>query len=191
MPKSKNYITPLQAINLLNAFEFARLIDCPLNTHVTIRWSYTGDADRRKQVRDFTNRLYHWLLNNEIPPAFVYVNEVGEDCGLHTHILVHIPTEKKLSFRQICGKWNKKVHPRFIFVTKLNHGISYLLKGIDPSAIVIYENQNVILTENLTERFYGYHCDPQGTIEFKRVGMSRSIDKLARSKADFIPAYSK
>ena len=100
------YITVPQATNIIEAVEFAKLIDLPLVAHLTIHWAYTnaGDDPDGKRFAKVREGLAKWLRRHGIVFAAAWCIERmsrGQAEVVHCHLLFHLPVEYRArgSFR--------------------------------------------------------------------------------------------
>ena len=92
------YITVPQATNIIEAVEFAKLIDLPLVAHLTIHWAYTnvGDDADGKRFAKVREGLAKWLRRHGVVFAAAWCIERmsrGQAEVVHCHLLFHLPVE--------------------------------------------------------------------------------------------------
>lgn len=89
------------AVALLEAHAFAEQIGRPLNALVTIHWAKVdGGGDPHKRLARVLRRGLAWLRRRGHGLHHVWRREAGESVGDHVHLLLHIPAELILDFRQ-------------------------------------------------------------------------------------------
>jgi hypothetical protein len=180
-----------------------------LNTFVTISWSLAGLTDPsavRAAQASFQERLTSWFQYrrradlNYPPLAAMWVKEVGQTMGLHTHYLIHVPENERSEF----ARWARSSvatatgSPRRAFrktprgqpmqVTVVQHVgrdfagqwnvFRYMAKGMDPDILT-----NVIEPARrrvLTEEYLGLKdLSDEGTVVGQRCGRSKAISTKA------------
>ncbi len=106
------YLRPAQARNLQAAFDHARVIGSPLNTHVTIHWAATVPMAARvpERIQQLIERMRHWLRRRGIPVCHAWVQEPSkrrhENRDVpHFHMLVHVPHLWRAAFDGVIGDW--------------------------------------------------------------------------------------
>lgn len=180
MARLSRHITQAQARNLFEAIEFAYGLGLPLNRLTTILWQ---EADVVGRIQDAQARLLErmrkWMQYRGAQPAFVWVVENGREMGLHTHILLHVPSEHLAAWKRMLPVWvdgdvqRKTIHVKTIPYPKgpkagLNSvkGVrKYLAKGISSQSAA---NFGIVPQE-------------QGSVVGKRVGTSQNLGPAARS----------
>ena len=66
--KTTRYITEHQAMNLMEAFEFAERIGRPLNVSVDIYWlMFSGNVDDRTRFSRAQERWSKWTARHDVP----------------------------------------------------------------------------------------------------------------------------
>ncbi|WP_036529187.1 hypothetical protein [Novosphingobium resinovorum] len=186
-----------------------------LNTFVTVSWELSGvqHPPYIKSLHDrFTDLMRRWcrdvtkalqkspdtrLSQQEVPFAGIWVREVGERMGLHTHLLVHVPPPLFQRFR----RWARRAahtltetprpDPRtgsagkqLVHIQQLSdvdgqwRVFRYMMKGINRETLP--PTMQPDFREFLTVEFPLQKTVPQGRIEGARCGASRSIGPAAR-----------
>lgn len=91
------YLTERQIREFLAVEAMAENRGTPFTAHLTIHWQCDPSfqiENWSKRLQRFLNKLRRWLDRNTIPIAFAWLNEVGEEYGAHTHLLLYIPKPK-------------------------------------------------------------------------------------------------
>lgn len=180
-----------QCENVWAASHFAFAIGRPLNRYVTINWSTAGVPDPLRGTGLYLKRAGDWLRDRGVPLLYVWTREsVG---GLHTHLLMHVPTEHRLAFSRANRRWLvlagaasaqgvRRTRPvgrsydsyrsaPADYLANLQTVVAYLLKGASEAAAV-YAGR--------------FHSD-QGVVVGKRSGASIGLGAGARRLAKFDP----
>lgn len=188
-----------------------------LNTFVTVSWELSGvqHPPYIKSLHDrFTDLMRRWcrdvtkalqkspdtrLSQQEVPFAGIWVREVGERMGLHTHLLVHVPPPLFQRFRRWArraahtltetpmpdprkgptGKHLVRIQP-LGDVADQWRVFRYMMKGLDRE--VLPPTMHPDFRQFLTGEFPLLKSVPQGRIEGARCGASRSIGPAARDE---------
>lgn len=87
-----------QAVNIIEAVAFAKLIDLALVAHLTIHWSLRdiGDDPNGKLFAKLREGLHKWLSRRGISFAAIWARERqcrGQSDVEHCHLLFHLPAE--------------------------------------------------------------------------------------------------
>jgi len=89
-----------------NFCEFADQIGCTLTGWLTITWGLTDTEGRIQQRQVNFSELYaKWAKYNRFIPAYVWSIENGPNNGLHSHILIHVPSKLRLTFMKMIKSW--------------------------------------------------------------------------------------
>jgi hypothetical protein len=179
---------------LFNAIALANCLGFILNTRIDITWSLAGVRDDL-EVADCQSRLLdwlrRWLARHNCAAYWIWVLERGKRRGLHTHMMVHIPSDLYLErftrygseppFREqleaalerILGrplvrrKGEKTLHLRHRSNLDTTHqwlAFQYRAKGVGGDPDIASEK-------------YGLHrVSDEGEVVTKRVGVSRVLD---------------
>ncbi len=195
-----------QVCNLVNAAAFAEAQGRPLVVELTLAWRLMrGFSEKRWadiQVRavDYMSR---WLRRRKIVPTFVWDRERVPGCGVHTHVLLHLPRRGTAKLAKELRNYISRTfgfQDRVKPSDKLERGVDvsygrfgawtremragslrYALKGFDHRAFR-YVGQDGT-TENLGAALGIDHRGQQGFIDIKRCGTSQNIGPAARRKA--------
>lgn len=188
---STEHVGRQAAENILHAFDYAKFVGRPLNTHVTI--NLRGLPDERMVpvvFRSIRRRFRSWLaytmksagLEN-IDPAYVYVTEAPEAEHPHIHWVVHVPPFLAQVFERKLKQWVRKsrgcaLQPYDVKLDQVDPHTDkslakYILKGTD-------------------KRYVGYlHlkkvAEAQGRVWGRRATASPAIGRTARKNAGFVP----
>jgi len=170
------------AENLIMAAGVADQMDLPLNRFVTVDWESAECVGRMQDIQGlFLERMSKWLKYRNVIPAYLWVIEDGRVKGLHSHILVYVPSEHLSDFKRKVPAWvdgdidkstiNIQLTPYGDSPSRLN-GIKgrlrYILKGGD-------EEVSSLMGVNLKH---------QGTVIGKRCGTSQNIGVKARQSKE-------
>ena len=170
------------AENLIMAAGVADQMDLPLNRFVTVDWESAECVGRMQDIQGlFLERMSKWLKYRNVIPAYLWVIEDGRVKGLHSHILVHVPSEDLSDFKRKVPAWvdgdidkstiNIQRTPYRDSPSRLN-GIKgrlrYILKGGDADVSVLL---------NVNQKH-------QGTVIGKRCGTSQNIGVKARQSKE-------
>ena len=179
-----SYISVRAAQNFGHGIRYARDINRPFNTAVTINFSQLGfdDAEAGKISAKLIQRVRQWWWNkkkkcsSEIDRKFIH-GIVHENPGSvrNCHWILNIPSDDQDVFRStVLNRLSKLTGVeafgdavQFQPIYNASGFEKYLLKGIDPK--------------------YGkfMHISPkdQGVVLGKRIGMSRAVGRTARRSA--------
>ena len=177
-----SYITVAQATNIIEAVEFAKLIDLPLVAHLTIHWAYTnvGDDPDGKRFAKVREGLAKWLRRHGIVFAAAWCIERmsrGQAEVVHCHLLFHLPVEyrakRKLQVEAAIYRLIKR-HGRGYWAEEVidlrihdNPDGKYLIKGGGREVWKLF-------------RLRKEHRRLQGIIFGKRCGVTQNIGPAAR-----------
>ena len=166
------------AENIVMAAGFADQLGLPLNRFVTVRWEgrqSIGTIQTRQGL--LIERMSKWLRYRNVPPAYLWVIENGLARGLHSHILIHVPSEHLKAFKRKAPTWiDGTIDKSTVDVrrTRYGHGLDrlnglkgrlrYILKGGDEQV----------------SRLISVDLKHQGTVAGKRSGTSQNIGVKAR-----------
>jgi len=170
-------LKPWQVDELHLADAHASRIGAPLNTFITVAWLLTKAGDIHSDIfTECRQRMCQWLRDKGVTAAYVYAHEnpaskLG-DAFPNTHLLVHVPSKLKSTFKAKASVWFNaeadgavKIDPR----TKAGYcgpdkRLQYMAKGSD----------------QFTCRRYGGNRKPQGAVWIKRSGVSQNLGQKAR-----------
>jgi hypothetical protein len=178
-PRLTQFLRPSQALGLLAAYDHAKRIGRPLDTHVTIHWSGTVEAAARvpQRLQLLLERMRKWLMRRSFPVLHIWAQEPSKgrfeyrDVP-HLHLLVHIPIEHRKDFAAMLEEWVGGIlSDHAIRVQAVGakhwHWRTYLVKGVDPT------NDDVELQEII--RAKGRKAiEARGPVEGKRCGVSQN-----------------
>jgi hypothetical protein len=191
-------ITKEEYFEIYGAISIANRNGIILDVRVDFTWSqmgYVEHADVAKALRRFLKNFNEWCFYRKFDCAWLYVNEVGEKLGLHTHLMAAVPNEHRKEFRKWVRDFLKKqsrIHPMpptaVHFDTRPSNqmkrqwrSFQYLCKGVSPCAVMKAANGDNVFLSDLIRRAYEY----SGQMNCKRVGFSSHIGKSVRKKAGF------
>jgi len=179
------YITLPQATNIIEAADFAKLIDLPLVAHLTIHWSLTdaNDDPHGTLFAKLREGLNKWLHRGRIAFAAAWCRERqsgGQSDVVHCHLLFHLPVEYRTAARLLeveaaIGRL-VRLHGGAISHEKAtnlrvhdNPDGKYLIKGGGPKVWRLF-------------RLRKEHRRLQGIIHGKRCGTTQNIGRSAREQ---------
>ena len=175
--KPTQHISKRQATNIISALRFAEAIGLPLNVSVDISWIFfSGNTDDRTRFARCQQRLSKWALRRGLPLAMIWTREVGQNGGIHTHVLLHVPpllTQDATFERALERSLEPEggpTHDKAIMIQAAYNPLGklrYNLKGVDP--------------KHADE--YGVRPAYQGELSGKRAGVTQNLSTKARHKA--------
>jgi hypothetical protein len=177
------YITPLQATNIIEAVQFAKLIGLPLVAHLTIHWAYTdaGDDPDGKRFAKVREGLNKWTRRHGFDLTSVWSRERmsgGQAEVVHCHLLFHLPVEYRSGTRLL------QVEAAIYRLIK-RHGRDYWAEQV--IKLVIHENPDGKYlikggSKKVWKRFRlrKEHRRLQGIIHGKRCGTTENIGPAKR-----------
>ncbi|MEQ1941476.1 hypothetical protein ABMA32_03540 [Mesorhizobium sp. VNQ89] len=182
---------------LWSAVALANLKSHVLNVHVTIAWSTVGirgEADVGEANEKFLERMRHCLDDLAIPHAWIWVLERKSKVGVHSHILVHVPSMYhhaftnwvRSGFRSATGREPTDAKASKSIVVRLARDrdwnqqwvwLHYLLKGVKRGEAIrdLYDHRarhDIAMVAKLKLR-------PQGKISIKRSGYAQAVGPKA------------
>lgn len=192
-----NSISRTQFSKARRAVAFANCMGMVMNTAVDITWStvgVTGDASVARRQMAFLDALRRWFDRNGVTAAWVWVLEQGETLGLHSHILMHVPDELTLEFRNYAKATLTRIVKRPLLNTDdlktllIQHRrreqiipqwwrFRYMMKGVKPNLVLVV-GEEFGQAMNYADRV-GVSPKPQGDVGVKRLGVSRALDDSA------------
>ena len=98
-------LTAAQAKDLYDAVAYANTLGLVMNCHVSITWGLLGIVDHTEAANTLTHRvikpLRQWYKDRtgRDQLAWLYVHENGRIHGFHTHLMLAIPNDLRLAFR--------------------------------------------------------------------------------------------
>ena len=144
----------------------------------------------RSLFKKFLDWMRRWLERHADWPAYVWVLERGKKYGLHTHMLLHVPTDLGPRFKsaaterlsEILGSplldtpesKTMLIQTRGPDVNTQWRRFRYLVKGIDPRLGWMLDAEHGGF-KTVAERA-AINPKDAGTIQGKRVGVSRELD---------------
>jgi hypothetical protein len=166
-------LRPCQIEGLFEADCFARSIELPLNTFVTVSWQNTrvGEADIQRRFQKATKAMGEWFRRRYCPATWLFVHENPGNSRPNCHLLAHVPPHELDSFKAIAPKWFDALEGGVHIRTRngaTDRCLSYMVKG----------------TDWVTARLHGTRARPQGVIDFKRCGWTQNLGVTARGSAE-------
>ena len=192
------YITGEQFHELYAAVSVANRCGEIMNVRLDCTWAMMGFKDESavmKMLGHLLKNFSEWCSSKDINCAWIYVNEVGQTFGLHTHMMLSVPNEMRPAFR----KWVKAFLMKNSLVTPIPkeavkiqtrpsdaigrqwRSFQYLCKGVSPYAVKKANNDENVYLSSLIQ--YG-HENP-GQMSCKRIGVSTHIGKTIRKQIGF------
>jgi len=175
--RTTRHLKPSQARNLLAAYDHARAIDSPLNTHVIVHWAATIPMAARvpERIQQLIERMRHWLRRRGIPVCHVWVQEPSkrrhENRDVpHFHMLVHVPHLWRAAFDAMIGEW----------VGGLGDGKPVTIEGVQarhwPWRVYLAKAVNPNTRDTELQRISKHKKanDARGPVEGKRCGCSQN-----------------
>jgi len=166
-----------RAENLIQAAAFAATQGVPLNCFLTCKH---GDKNGRIHSQ-LLRKIGEWQGYHIGRTAYVWAREATG--GPHSHILLHIPAEKRALFQRRARRWVKELlsvkrmpigtlqvrslRSELNYDIQLRNTVRYILKGSDEA----------------TRRFIDCKRPQEGVVTGKRVGVSASLGVAERRKA--------
>jgi hypothetical protein len=180
------YITVPQAANIIEALDFAKVIQLRLVAHLTIHWSLTdaGDDPDGNLFAKVREGLHKWLGRHGIVFAAAWSRERqsgGQSDVVHCHLLFHLPVEYRKDAKLL------QVEAAITRLVRLHGGAISHEKAID---LRVHENPDgkylikgggpkVWKQFNLRKE----HRRLQGIIHGKRCGTTVNLGRAARIRA--------
>jgi len=190
------------ARQLINAAMFANWQKMSFTACMTIRWDTSiipFDPSPRAwlshQGRLF-ERMTRWLERNDLKVSYAWTREIGRNRIPHTHVLICLPFAQRPALRAFMlksGGFRDGMTPRDpIVFDQSDYGqhspamksgaLKYLLKGMD-----LGETFRDPITGKTVNVMDALRVDNRGEermpLAGKRIGVSRTIDRLARLEA--------
>ena len=154
--RRSDHLTPLQAVEFVEAAQNAIAIGKPFNRHLTVHWTKARLAENEaaaatgrmvKLIRDWSRKSGGTVL-------YAWIRETGPGKGTHSHILMHVPLGMKLhrtrSWYKQAARLQGSVPKRCVrsecigasaqsasggsedYLANVTRLVAYLLKGCDP-----------------------------------------------------------
>jgi hypothetical protein len=207
-------ITLPQFANAYNAIAFANRRGQVLNVHVTTVWAtvkLTGDNEVADANGSVLELIRKWAQRRGLPPAWVWTIERSTERGLHSHLLVHVPSvfmSGPHGFAKAYLRWvkiaagtvpvqSRGVATKTVVVRSRAERdvdaqwrwLRYVMKGLGQDTVL--RGRSNKLNALPASELAGIRCRPQGEMRIKRVGTSREIGEGARRAAGFVSALDK
>lgn len=207
-------ITKKQYERNFRAIALANCLGMVLNTKIDITWQTVGvesDITVAARQRAFLDWLRRWLERRGAKAAWMWVLEVGSTRGLHSHILVHVPSkfqvrdkmkdagvsgptfaeQAKKELARIVGRRLVDEPGRKTVLIRHRAALEdilfqwiwfdYRMKGLERSA------------RAEAQRLGQHRLSDQGMVTSKRTGVSRLLDKASVDrfvKANMFPFFT-
>ena len=184
LSRATECITIATASNIRVATNAAEAMGLPLTHFVTITFALTA-CGTEKGVRAFAklrNAYFNkWVARKRVKaswtptqPAHIWVFENPDDF-LHTHWAVHIPAGAEAEFMRKLYRWLE-----IVTGGPLGEGALDVRPVDDASRLALY------MLKGADERYTQYsriRHEPQGTMQERRCGVSRALNRTARKEA--------
>ena len=185
-PRTTTFLSPHDVSKVLRAAEFARKVDRPLNTHVTIHFpSDIDEEEAPRLVAEALRNFRQWLRRRKLGGALtthLWVRERVPACASHVHVLLHTPTEVR---RELTNSRFARFFPRRSGIDSgqindragRNSGTPILVQfPVDDQ----HERRwPFYIVKGIEERhaaaFHVSNVERQGTIVGQRVGVAENI----------------
>ena len=102
-------LSTVQVRLIQNAVNHADRIGLPLNRMITVDWTLAGLTNPQASRQHLLGLIYDWMRSRGHASAHVWVMENGPRHGLHSHILMHVPTSLRKDFNRLFRSWRKQV----------------------------------------------------------------------------------
>jgi hypothetical protein len=183
--RASKYIGMRQAANVMDAVKFAKSIDLPLVTHLTVHWGLTDVGDDPKGILFAKVRegLHKWLDRQGIVFAGAWARERqcrGQSDVEHCHLLFHLPVEYR------AGKRLMEVKDAILRLVRL-HGGGITHERVIDLTIWPYPDGKYLIKGGGPKvwrrfRLRKEHRRMQGLIFGKRCGATENIGQAARTR---------
>ena len=197
-------LTAAQFNDLYSAVAYANTLGLVMNCHVSITWGLLGILDHTEAANALTHRvikaLRQWYKDHtgRDQLAWLYVHENGRIHGFHTHLMLAIPNDLRMAFREwlksrlsdVCRldsmpdeAWHITAPPSDPIARQWRYFL-YLTKGIDendmlPSRVGWHSHIPV-------SRLINVGLENPGEVRCrKKCGVSNLIGVKARQRAGF------
>ncbi|MFP4893162.1 hypothetical protein [Paraburkholderia sp. EG304] len=200
------YLSASQVRELYSAVAFANSTGQVMNVHISITWGLLGISDHEAAAKalchQFMKHLRDWYQHKvpkDRPFVWLYVHEVGQRHGFHTHILTDIPVELRPAFREwvrarLAGAArlgvpphkdaSKVVAPPSDPIGRQWWYLQYLAKGVSAKA----EVRSVVGVDPYVRvaKLIKHPLKSPGDVGCRKTcGVSNNIGKESRKKAGF------
>ncbi|RQN35647.1 hypothetical protein [Paraburkholderia tropica] len=206
-PDARGPLTAAQFVDLYSAIAFANFNGQVFNVHVSITWELLG-INRHEDAADafcnsFRKPLERWYrdkVGRKHPFVWLYVHEIGQTHGFHTHFLISIPDSLRPAFKE----WVKARLSKISRVSELDKcsfnvewrtrsagsmwqqwkWFGYVMKGVDLTAQVL----SVVGPDpfQLVAELFPDELKNGGKADCKLMcGVSRKIGQQSRRNARF------
>ncbi len=197
-------LTVAQAKDLYGAVAYANTLGLVMNCHVSITWGLLGILDHTEAANALTHRvikaLRQWYTDHtgRDQLAWLYVHENGRIHGFHTHLMLAIPNDLRLAFRDwmesrlsdVCRldsmsdeAWHVTAPPSDPIGRQWTY-FQYLIKGIDENGVLparVGWNSHIPVS-----RLIKFGLENPGDVRCrKKCGVSNLIGAKARQTAGF------
>lgn len=193
--RTSDFLNRKTTQTILHAFDYAKYVDRPLNTDVTLRLGCIETDHGHPAFDRIRHKCYCWLQRKQKqlhghaePPYYVFVFENPDGSDLHLHWVLHVPEELQKEFRRKLPGWVRKVlgtipAPGDVYAQAVNPYedktlAKYILKGTDPEYIDHFHLRDYAAPEG--------ELIPQGAVSGRRAGASVALNRAVRKGAGFV-----
>ena len=184
--KMSRALTTEQVRLVKNAALHAVRIGLPFNRFITINWELAGVIDVQAALSAFLKALRDWLQSHGYATAYIWVQERGPACGVHSHILIHVPPSVIARLGQRQRGWLKKtgaVSQKGVVRSRPIAGTSRVALSADPATHAFYCRNLDVLVDYIAKgadakarHSHGIKRRPQySLVSGKRAGTSRNV----------------
>lgn len=184
--KTSRALTTGQVRLIKNAALHAVRIGVPFNRFITINWELAGVSDVQAALSAFLKALRDWLQSHGYATAYVWVQERGPACGVHSHILIYVPPSLIARLGQRQRGWLKKtgvVSQKGVVHSRPIAGTSRAALSTDPATYALYRRNLNALVEYIAKgadakarHSHGIKRRAQYSVILgKRAGTSRNV----------------
>jgi hypothetical protein len=197
-------LTAAQSKDLYGAVAYANTLGLVMNCHVSITWGLLGILDHTEAANALTHRVikalrqWHKDHTGRDQLAWLYVHENGRIHGFHTHLMLAIPNDLRLAFRDwlesrlsdVCRldsmpkeAWHVTAPPSDPIGRQWTY-FQYLIKGMDENEALparVGWNSHIPVS-----RLIKFGLENPGDVRCrKKCGVSNLIGAKARQRAGF------
>lgn len=178
-PSCSRSIKLRQAKLMDAAFNHACRIGCKPNYHLSVQWRLTQHEDAPfKALQKLLESLRKWLARRGIPEVFIWVRERVRDQCEHAHIALHCPSRFAADLSTAIWRWIGEPDDGRAFdltpcLENMNCNARTLVTGY------FLKGGNQAVRENFPKANSSRHSHCQGTLDGKRVGVSRTLGARA------------
>lgn len=96
--RKSEHLTPLQAIEFVEAAQNAVAVGKPFNRHLTVHWARAklADSEAAAATGRIVKLIRDWSRKGGGTVLYAWIRETGTAKGTHSHIMLHVPPGLKL-----------------------------------------------------------------------------------------------